>query len=331
MDKPIYRMSSAGRCPRALSAIRQNYWSEPAPVWLATAAEEGKWHEERIVKELEAGSIDVPGYGKIPWAITSRQREFEIECPSFILRGHIDGRADPSNSPLGVDVKLLEIKSMSQFEFDRWMKEGFRGFPEYADQITSYMEVEGSNETLYIVKNRSSGYKNVGVLTKQPGSISAIISKLTAIEDYLARWVDPGARDGTYPAEFNPNSIECRRCEFKYLCAPEPKELTPIEEAGLISASEDWRVGKALTAQGRELMDRAKEVFGEHTKATGIDRWRFAELAINLVKVKETLAYPKRKLLEVFTEEELAPASEIKLPYEYIKVEDLRKEETQSA
>jgi len=101
----------------------------------------------------------------------------------------------------------------------------------------------------------------------------------------------------------------------------------PIEEIGLNAAAEDWRKGKELVTQGQELINKAKEVFEDHTRVTGIDKWRWAELAIALIHVKETLAYPKKKLLEVFTEEQLEPASEIKLPYEYIRVEDLRKEE----
>lgn len=316
-DKPIYRMSSAGSCPRVLSAERQGYKSEAVPVWLETAAEEGKWHEERIVLELENDL----------YTITDRQKEVILEYPSFNLLGHIDGTARAYQK--GSQLQLLEIKSMSQFEFDRWMKEGFRGFSSYADQVTCYMEATGLKECRYIVKNRSSGYKDDKTIAGQPSDINVIIGKLTAIEEWLGKNIDPGARDGTYPAEFNPNSLECRRCFFKYLCAPEPKELSPVVQADLESAAEEWRKGKRLVAQGEELVDVAKKSFELHTKATGIDKWRFAELAIVLVKVKKTLGYPKKKLLEVFSEDELAKAAEIKLPYEYIKISDLRKEEEQ--
>jgi len=308
----VYRMSSVGRCPRALSAIRQGYTPESSPVWLETAAEEGKWHEQRIKDELRADDIAV--YGE--------QQEVILEYPDFVLLGHIDGIVNDHGTE-----KLLEIKSMSQFEFDRWMRDGFAGFHQYADQLTCYMHATGLEECLYIVKNRSSGYENRQTI-KAPSDMAIIEDKIKAIEDYLARWIDPGARDGTYPADFDPNSLECRRCEYKSLCAPEQKELTPIEEAGLRAATEDWRRGKALVAEGQELVDKAKEIFEVHTKATGIDKWRFAELAIVLIKVKESLAYPKKKLLETFTEEQLKPASEIKLPYEYIRIDDLRKEES---
>jgi len=214
-------------------------------------------------------------------------------------------------------AQLLEIKSMSQFEFDRWMKEGFKGFPEYADQITCYMEATELEEVLYIVKNRSSGYEDRRVITEQPSSLNDIVTKLQEVTQ---------AKE-LYPKEFDPNSLECRRCEYKALCAPEPKELVPIQKARLEHAAQIWREGKRLSLQGNLMIDDAKGVFEQHTRATGIDKWRFAELAINLVEVAGRLDYPKGKLLEIFTEEQLKPASVIKLPYEYIRIEDLRKEE----
>jgi len=319
MNRPIYRMSGVGQCARALSAQRQGYKPEGVPPWLETAAEEGKWHEKRIIEELQNNGEDVYGF----------QEEVTLEFPTFILVGHIDGKntehTGGDNVP-GIH-RLLEIKSMSQFEFDRWMKEGWSGFSSYADQVTCYMEATGLKECRYIVKNRSSGYKDDKIVAGQPGDINAIIKKMTDIEDWLAKNIEPGARDGVYPAEFNPNNLECRRCFFKYLCAPEQKELSPMEQADLESASEEWRKGTRLIAQGKELVDIAKQSFAQHTKATGIDKWRFAELAITLVRVNGSLIYPKKKLLEVFSEEELAEVAEIKVPYEFIKVTDFRKEE----
>ena len=51
-EKPVYRMSSAGYCPRRLSAARLEHEPAEAPAWLERAAEEGRWHEQRIVDLL---------------------------------------------------------------------------------------------------------------------------------------------------------------------------------------------------------------------------------------------------------------------------------------
>jgi len=306
MSKTIYRMSGAGDCPRALSAEHLGYPGEPAPIWLEKAAREGKRHEDWIIEDLIAGGNTVEG----------RQKGLIIEYPTFILKGHIDGII--SN---GASTKLLEVKTMSQFEFARWMKEGFSGFPGYAAQLTCYMEATRLEEALYVVKNRSNGYEDKRIITEQPSSLDDIIAKLQEVTQL----------ENLYPKEFNPNSLECKRCKYKALCAPEPKELTAVEDARLEHAVMIWREGKRQELQAKLMISDAKAILEEHTKATGIDRWRFNELAIVLIQVKETLAYPKKKLLETFTEEQLKPASEIRLPYEYIKVEDLQKEEENGA
>lgn len=313
-QKPIIRMSQSGRCPKALSAELLGYEPEPTPEFVERAANEGKWHEDRIVTELEQ-----EGY-----FIFDRQLEVSLEFPSFTLIGHIDGKANSMlegaslNLDKDVDTRLLEIKSMSQFEFDRWMKEGFRGFSNYASQITCYMEATGLKECLYIVKNRSSGYEDRRVLTRKNLYISPVIERLTEVVTYATD-------NKLVPREPDLNSIECRRCNYKHLCVPEAKELTPIEEAGLNAATADWRTGKQLVAEGQELVDKAREVLESHTKATNILKWQHSGLTINLIKVHRE-SYEKKQLLEMFTPEQLLPALKVS-DYDQLRIDDLAKEE----
>jgi len=304
-QKPIIiRMSESGRCPKALSAELLGYEPESLPAFVEKAAEEGKWHEDRIVSQLVH--------------VSDRQKELTLDFPSFTLLGHIDGIYHPNlNNPNS--NQLLEIKSMSQYEFDRWMKEGFKGFPNYASQITCYMEATELKECLYIVKNRSSGYEDREVLSEPPSDFSALINKLTWVEECV---------DGKHLAEseFDPQSIECRRCEYKALCVPEAKELTPVEEADLSAAVKNWRQGKQLISEGQELVDKARETLENHTRATNILKWRHSGLAILLVHIKEQTTYPKANLLKLFTEEQLEPAGKIKEAYDQLRIDDLEKD-----
>jgi len=294
-EKLEFRMSSAGTCARALSAEILGNEIEPLPEFVYKAAEEGNWHEKRIKEQLKSEGFNVH----------DEQLELVLEYPSFNLVGHIDGKvkniifAHNVNAP---EEKLLEIKSMSQFQFDKWMKEGFSGFPSYAAQITCYMEATGLNECLYIVKNRSSGYESRRVLTEKPMHMTEIIAKLTEVNNYVLS-------GELVPIEFNSNNLECRRCGYKNLCIPEVEELTTVEQADLESATDNWREGKKLVGQGNELMNNAKEMLEHHTRATNQTKWRFNELAIQLIQVKEgQVAYTRK-------------ASE------YIKILELRKRE----
>jgi len=114
-EKPVIRMSGAGYCPRAISAGLLDYTpSEPLP-WLKTSAKEGQWHEERIKKELRD-----EGYN-----VFDEQLEVFLHYPDWDMQGHIDGKV---TAPGSDKVQLLECKSMSQYEFDRWMRRGFNAF-----------------------------------------------------------------------------------------------------------------------------------------------------------------------------------------------------------
>jgi len=308
-NKPIYRMSSAGKCPRALSAEQLGYQATPAPSWLEQAAEEGNWHEARIKSQLRKEGLEVFG----------EQLEVKLEYDNFILLGHIDGKVlEGIEEHYSAGSLLLEIKSMSQYQFDRWAKLGFNGFPNYAAQLTCYMAATGLNQALYIVKNRSSGYEQRQTITEYPTFLDDIVNKL---EEVTACVQSPDKKLAT--AEFNPNSLECKRCDYKQLCAPELSKLTPIEQADLESSVIEWRKGKRLVGQGNELMTIAKGAFEEHTRATGIDKWQFGGLGINLIHVHQE-SYPKKALLECFGVNALEPILEIK-DYDQLRIDDLER------
>ena len=302
-NKPVYRMSSCGDCARALSAERLGYPSEPAPDWLERAANEGKKHEEWIVEELRKHDV-----------VFHRQRKVTLDFPLFTLVGHIDGKIQDRD--LQRQEQLLEIKSMSQYEFDRWMKEGWSGFQSYAAQITCYMKGTGLSKVLYLIKNRSSGYIDKATLTEPPANFDEIIAKLENVENAVRMGL-------LVEAEYLPDSLQCRRCFYKAHCLSTPVKFEAVPESVLLQASENWRKGKALEQEAKELMESAKEKFLIQTEVSGQKKWRFNELFINKVEVKESVSYSKTNLMKVFTEEELKPASEIKLPYNYLRIDDL--------
>jgi len=302
MDKPVIRMSSSGNCPRALSAELLGHTPTAPPAWLETAAEEGRWHEQRIKDELV----------KEGWFINSEQKEVKLEFPSFDLVGHIDGAAMKNR-----EWSLLEIKSMSQYEFDRWMKEGFRGFGHYAAQITCYMEATRLKQCLYAVKNRSSGYIHRQILDRQPMPMTEIIGRITdatnhAMANQLAL------------ATCDPQSLECRRCNYKQLCILELEALTPAQESELSEASAVWRKGTSLVKEGQELVDSARLVFDRHTRAT-VTRWQYSRLAIQMIHTKRE-SYEKKELLKLFTTEQLLPALKV-TEYDMLRITDMNKEE----
>ena len=305
MDKIQFRMSSAGKCPRALSAELLECPCEPKPTWLDKTAEEGNWHEKRIKDELIARGYQV----------FDEQLELSLGNNYIELTGHIDGKVYTPDKV----KQLLEIKSMSQFQFDKWMRVGFDGFPEYLAQIACYFEATQLPECLYVVKNRNSGYVDTRIIKPIQGYIDDIINHLTEVADSVAE-------KELFPAEFNSDSVECRRCGYKLLCIPKITVMDIATREQLDLAVAEIRDGNKLLAEGKELYDRGKSKLYKHTVASELKKWQHNELAVQLISVKEQTTYPKESLLKKYTIEELAGIAKVKDGYSCLRIDDLEKD-----
>ena len=302
-NRIVFRMSSAGECPRALSAKYLSYEPEPAPQWLETAANEGKMHEEWIVNWIESDQFKSSNEGYS--TVYDRQLEITLSYPRFDLLGHIDGKYCDRMLGSGdyTASALLEIKTMSQFEFDRWMRGRFDEFPQYADQLTCHMEATGLKEALYIVKNRSSGYIDRRVITEQPSNIVGIIHKLGQVEQAVTK-------QELIEVEADFSTFQCKRCAYKTVCVKSKDDMVIQDEKVLFEACKQWRAGDKKEKEGKHLSDTAKKVFEEQTIASGVTKWQFDGLAIGEISVKE----------------HERPAVIVQ-KHSYIKVSDLRREE----
>jgi len=327
MEKLYIRMSSSGDCPRALSAKLLGYKPEAAPPWLETSAKEGNWHEQRIRNKLaeEGFAIDhsdKPCKKCLELFGDSRYgNHMEWEIPSFILIGHNDGeiiKAPVLPEPLHIPA-LLEIKSMSQYEFDRWMRGRWEEFPAYAAQVSCYMTAKSLKEALFIVKNRNSGYEDRSILRGTPQFMTKIIANLTTVSNAIISQTLAGGI-------FDPNSIECRRCFYKSLCTPSEIVLTPVEEKSLDKAVELYRLGKNLEKEAEENIAAAREILNQHMEYTKLQQYRHKGMLVSLITYKESVTYPKAKLLKAFTVEQLAPVAEIKQAYTQLRITDLEEQ-----
>ena len=310
-NRVIYRMSNAGRCPRALSAERLGYIPTPAPPWLETAANEGKLHENWIVNQLEAEGYNIGG----------RQAEMILEYPQFKLVGHIDGVAIKDNRQY-----LLEIKTMSHFEFQRWMKETFLGFNAYADQVSLYWQALKQQMTLagalYVVKNRSSGYVDQFIMPQAPSDFELVISKLMAIEASVAN-------DVLYEADFDPSSIECKRCNFRdQICLVNKEQLDPATEEVLIKATDMCREGKALIKQGENFFKEGRDILANHVEAVSPDKKYILNVNnMNIARFNvKRVSYPKDAIESAFAPEIYKPLQKVS-EYWQTNITDLRKVE----
>lgn len=254
VDAWVYRASSVGRSIRCLSAARQGYDPLPPPDYLVEAAQAGNRYE-LIAKTL----LRTRGY-----TVSGEQGEVDYRVnDTSIIRGHLDG----SHCLVpGDDLpRILEVKSMSQRVFDKWLSHGFGKFPEYSAQITSYMYAqaqkqgrEGFLEAVYAVINRETDEMDVRVLSEPPADIEAIIQKVTLAENF--------AELGQLPVC---DSASQYTCPYNYLCDKNEILFEEIEEGSelmLKSLGDEYKEIKKLE---KVLEDRMKDVKGQLATAMG--------------------------------------------------------------
>lgn len=294
--KQSYRMSEAGYCVRFLAAKRLNYKPLPEPEFLKLAGKEGSRHEDWIISELiEEGH-----------KITERQKEVKLEFPSFDLIGHIDGRADD---------KVLEIKALGRFNFQKFEKARLSAFPQYQAQITCYMEATKLPAWL-LVKNRDTGGILETVLDSPPLDFQSIYDSLLTVELYaLKNLLHPAVRQ---------DDFTCRICRFRYLCLDEMAEAKVVSaiQLPLAQYAGQWRQAKAKIDEATALKEEAEQIFLQAVKDAGLKKLFVSGLNISYVSEGERESYPLELLRKVVPEEMLSQARKVSTRNEYIRVTD---------
>ncbi len=289
--KPVIRISSAGKCPRALSAALIGLPAEKMPEFVEVAAKEGRIHEKVIKEQLREDGF----------MVFDEEQECIINGDFLTLIGHVDGKI---MYPEDKFPRLLEIKTMSQQEFDRWMRGRWEEYPAYAVQVSLYMRANKLDRCLYYVKNRNTGYKDVKELIGPPLDPDMIIADL---ESMVKAVMETGA---IVEANFDPTTIECRRCLYKHLCTPEtkvPDDYTRGELDGLV---ELWRTGKTKSDEGEAQMETAKARFKEIMQLLETEKLNHNKLLIQIIH-RHNESWNGSYLKTVLSKEEVEAALKI--------------------
>jgi aspartyl/asparaginyl beta-hydroxylase (cupin superfamily) len=113
---------------------------------------------------------------------------------------------------------------------------------------------------------------------------------------------------------------KCIMCSYFLCCQAKYNEQELIEAKELLAES------KRYEDEAKQLKDKANALFGKVIQDNGLIKYQFDNLMVMNVTVHESVTYPKAKLLKTFTVEQLAPASEVKPEYSYLRIDDLLKE-----
>jgi hypothetical protein len=198
------------------------------------------------------------------YTVGGEQGEVDYRAgPTSIIRGHLDG----SHCLVPDDdlSRILEVKSMSQRVFDKWLTHGFEKFPEYAAQVTVYMYAQaqrqgrdGYLEAVYAVINRETDEMDIRVLSTPPGDIDAIVQKVLLSENF--------AELGELPIC---DSASQYTCPYNYLCDKNEILFEEIEEASELMLKSLGDEYSEILKVEKTLGDRKKDVIAQIATALG--------------------------------------------------------------
>lgn len=318
--KVVYRASALGNCTRALVAIgRDNYqeaMGKDRVDLLERSADEGDLHEDAVRKKLIREGYE----------LVSSQELIEVEViKGVVVRGHTDGVITLSTKTKGV---LLEVKSMSNKRFDRWVKQGFDGFPKFAFQISAYMKAYPGRDVLYVVKRREDGFEQRTTIPADspPVSWKAIRKKVLTAESHRRKRASFPDCDLTPQERF--------WCPFFYLHDEEdpveqPSEMTDEDKAVLadlipkrnaLKATED--AGNAAEKE-RKALD--KEILNLMGSTKQIPDLETEDGTIKITRVDNRGERIDQAKLRADFEEDLA-AYMVSFSYSYPKVTKVKKQ-----
>lgn len=283
MEKRVYRMSEAG-CMRVLSARILGYEPIPRTEAEVRLLKHASRHEGLIVEALrdEGYYLERPVWGRevgVPCPLCPGEAKYgfhvEIETPLIRLIGHLDAVIKAND-----DIFYpLEIKSLGRFTFEKFRKNRFDIYSEYAGQEACYLKAKGC-PGFYVVGNRDTGellkysipyHTEIAELNgfarlDLPITADTIIDRLHQVEIFAQKGE---LCEGT----LDEKSQQCRWCKYRYLCIREEKPIQEVQLPTLVEAAELWKEGKKQEQLAEEMLAQAKATFLNYAKENELSKF----------------------------------------------------------
>lgn len=290
-QKWIFRAFAIGSCPLKLALIATGGREEFSEA--SRAAFKAGHEHERIVKDR----LRARGF-----VIDDEQREIELDLGIALIRGHWDGRIalNPLLKPVEDDYLthnlessglapgtpcVLEVKSMREEDYMRFLSQGLEAFPAYSRQISLYSGVTGL-PILYAVQCKSDLSL---FLRYYPGPIvdfGDLMSRVSRVLGYIAS-IEGG--ESPLCVDFQAEKFRCS-FEDRHDTALATADAIDLKDAAPELETEADRyisLGKQIKALEAER-DAAKRKLREAIDATDASKMRAGKFSWQLVASKST-------------------------------------------
>lgn len=289
MERIVYRASSLGGCAKRLIAERLGYQPLEPPAKYRELFAKGDDAEKSVIKQMRFRGDRV-------WA---QQREVSFKVSDrVVVEGHIDGLVNLNRSGMMLDTHILEVKSMSDSEYQKFLKSTLNmgGHMErYKWQISAYMHAMRLPCWLAVVNRDRPGLWE-SVINTPFYTIDEINIRVFTIEAL--------ARNAGLPQTCDQSMFPC---PFYYLHEDSPEEIEEDEaiealaETYLRVRDESERAKasyervreqlKAIVGDRRTVESRSLRVTRYNAQRTSYDYRRAIEAGIDLEPYKKVSSY----------------------------------------
>ena len=269
--KPGLRVSSSGKCPRALAYSAQNIpVTNPPDQHSMNRMALGHMAEILIIKDLQTAGWETAHTILSP----SGQLELDVELPAagVSLTGHPDGICRHPDFTKNKWV-TLECKSMSVSRALKTEEQDvIQLYPQYLAQITLYARrlhdiglVSSPNKGVFAMMDRDGRPLPPERVSWKPKTFNDTIANLEG----LLRQIEAGELpDRPYP----PTSFDCRYCDYHNLCrGPRTDNDEPAngQKATILSDDPDVNAAAIEWAQMKPRLDHVKNILQDASDQAG--------------------------------------------------------------
>ena len=260
---PHLRISSAGRCPRALGYAAQGIpeSNQPGPQARSRMAL-GHMAEVLIIRELELNGWEtrhtvLSGDGQL---------ELELEVPDTggqTIKGHPAGVCRHQQFTRNLWVPL-ECKSMSPDRAEEVRRQGIVNvYPGYLVQMSLYGraleamgEVDHGERAIFGMMDREGRLLPPERVAWERRYVDETLKKVTMV---VQKAQQGQVEERPYPQ----SSSECKICSYHSLCwgmqppaepAPEQKKTVTTAEPRVLEAAREWAENKPKVDQARDML-----------------------------------------------------------------------------
>lgn len=209
VNRKTLRLSSIGKCMRQQWFTAKGYPAEP----VSPRASIIFWQGDLI----EACTNALAKMAKVD--IRREQEEVELEG----IKGHIDGVLYENDEPKAV----VEIKSMADYSFKRFEKEGIDNTFGYTSQGIAYATALDLNSVVWVATNKNTGAMAEYLFTVTDEMKRDIVKRVQELKKLVNSWVMPFRE--YYPEKDGKLPVQCQYCGHKHNCY---KELDTVIKNG---------------------------------------------------------------------------------------------------